>query len=61
MNKVTGYIRGVREELLKVVWPKKEEVLKLTATVVIITLIVSAYLGFLDYVFARTLEFILSQ
>lgn len=61
MNKVTGYIRGVREELLKVVWPKKEEVIKLTATVVIITLIVSAYLGLLDYIFARTLEFILSK
>jgi preprotein translocase subunit SecE len=61
MDKVTGYLRGVREELKKVIWPKREEVVKLTATVVIISVIVSAYLGTLDYIFARALEILLSQ
>lgn len=61
MNKVTGYLRGVREELSKVVWPKRSEVIKLTATVVIISVVVSAYLGALDYMFARALELLLAK
>jgi len=61
MNKVTVYLRGVREELRKVVWPKRSEVIRLTATVVIISVVVSAYLGALDYALARALELLLSQ
>lgn len=61
MNALTGYIRSVREELSKVIWPKRTEVIKLTATVVIISVIVSAYLGALDYTFARALEALLAQ
>lgn len=60
MDKLTAYFRSVREELSKVIWPKKREVIKLTATVVIISAIVSAYLGLLDYTFARTLEALLA-
>ncbi len=61
MNAVTSYFRGVREELLKVVWPKRAEVLKLTGTVVAISILVSAYVGALDYTFARALELLLSR
>ncbi len=61
MNKATGYLREVRVELSKVTWPKREEVVKLTATVVIISVIVSVYLGALDYLFARALELLLAQ
>jgi len=61
MNKLTGYFSQVREELKKVVWPKRDEVVKLTATVVVISIAVSAYLGALDYLFARVLEVLLAQ
>ena len=61
MNKVTAYLRGVREELRKVIWPKRSEVVKLTATVVIMSVAVGAYLGALDYVFSRTLELLLTR
>lgn len=59
MDKVTGYFGEVRAELQKVKWPKRQEVVKLTATVVIISVVVSAYLGTLDYLFARALELLL--
>lgn len=59
MNKLIGYLREVRVEMAKVIWPKREEVIKLTATVVLISVIVSAYLGALDYLFARGLELLL--
>lgn len=60
MDKLTAYFRSVREELSKVIWPKRSEVIKLTATVVIISAVVSLYLGALDYTFARALELLLS-
>lgn len=60
MDKLVSYVRSVREELSKVIWPKRREVVKLTATVVIISAAVSFYLGALDYTFARALELLLS-
>ncbi len=53
------YFREVREELAKVEWPKKEEVLRLTAVVFIISAVVGAYLGGLDYIFTKVLEYII--
>lgn len=61
MDRLTGYFREVRTELARVTWPKKQEVVKLTATVVLFSAIVSAYLGALDYMFARALEFLLAR
>lgn len=60
MDKATGYLNEVKNELEKVYWPKREDVVKLTITVVIITIAVGAYVGALDYVFARALEFLLT-
>jgi len=59
MKSVTGYVSEVREELSKVTWPKRKEVIKLTSTVVAITLLVGVFVGALDYIFARLLELII--
>lgn len=61
MKFLINYVREVREELSKVEWPKRREVIKLTATVVIITLIIGAYVGALDYIFAKALELVLAS
>lgn len=61
MQKVTNYLREVREELKKVHWPKKYDAAKLTLTVVIISVFVGIYLGSLDYLFARALELLLTS
>jgi len=55
------YLQEVRSELEKVVWPKREEVTKLTAVVFAVSAIVAAYLGGLDLVFTKLLEYIISQ
>lgn len=60
MGKVVDYFRGVREELSKVVWPKREEVIKLTLIVFIISGIIALYTGGLDFAFTKLLEFIIS-
>lgn len=60
VNAATTYLKQVREELSKVEWPDRNEAIKLTLTVVVITLIVGGFVGVLDFVFARLLETILS-
>lgn len=52
-------MREVRGELTKVVWPKREEVIKLTMVVFLFSVIVGAYLGGLDLIFTKLLELII--
>jgi len=61
VDKALSYFREAKAELSKVTWPKRDEVVKLTATVVLISAIVAAYLGVLDYMFASALELLLTR
>ncbi|MFC1649871.1 preprotein translocase subunit SecE [Patescibacteria group bacterium] len=56
MRAATNYLREVRTELTKVVWPSRNEVAKLTLIVVIISVLVATYVGLLDYAFVQLLE-----
>lgn len=60
MNPIT-YLKEVRSEMTKVVWPKRMDVVKLTTTVIILSAIVGLYLGGLDLAFAKGLELILKR
>lgn len=53
--KVVG---DVYSELKKVTWPTKEETLKLTGVVIIISLIISLYIGIIDFLLAKLLNLI---
>lgn len=55
MKAAISYLKDVRLELSKVVWPKKEEVIKLTSIVFIISGAVGLYVGGLDYIFTKLL------
>jgi preprotein translocase subunit SecE len=59
MKRLVNYLSDVKIELSKVVWPKRETVFKMTLTVIIVSAIVGAYLGFLDFAFTKMLEFII--
>lgn len=61
MKPVLNYFSEVRLELSKVTWPKKDDVIKLTLIVFIISAIVAAYVGALDLGFTKLLGFILSK
>lgn len=61
MDKLLKYLQGVRSELKKVVWPKRDEVIKLTLIVFIISGIIAGYTGILDYSFTKLLEFVISR
>lgn len=49
---------GVVEELKKVTWPTKNETIRLTIIVVGISLIIGLYIGIIDVLLAKALEFI---
>jgi preprotein translocase subunit SecE len=61
VRNVSSFFGEVKGELSKVVWPKKEEVIKLTLLILIISVIVGAYVGGLDYAFTLLLEYIVSN
>lgn len=61
MKAIIQYLKGVRLELSKVVWPKKEEIIKLTLIVFIISAVVAAYAGGLDFVFTKLLEKLIAR
>lgn len=60
MKTVVKYLQEVRTELSKVVWPKREEVIKLTLIVLIISVIVGLWVGSLDFVFTKLLEILVA-
>jgi preprotein translocase subunit SecE len=61
MKSVTGFISEVRLELSKVTWPKRDEVIKLTLIVFLVSGILGLYVGGLDYLFTKLLSAVLSK
>ncbi len=61
MKAVIGYLKEVKGELDRVDWPKKDEVVRLTAVVFLISAIVGAYLGGLDIAFTKLVELIIAK
>ncbi len=53
------FLREVRVELSKVVWPSREQTLKLTLMVILITVVVGFFIGFLDSILAQIASLIL--
>ncbi|KKQ74438.1 MAG: Preprotein translocase, SecE subunit [Candidatus Woesebacteria bacterium GW2011_GWB1_38_5b] len=61
MNLPLRYFREVRSEMTKVTWPKRDEVVRLTAVVILLSLIVGIYVGALDFSFTKLLEIFVSR
>lgn len=53
------YLKEVKSELKKVEWPTKQEVIKATTLVVLVSLITGAILGGLDIVFTKIFSILL--
>jgi len=53
------YLQQTYDELKKVIFPSRSDVVKLTVIVLIISVIVGAYIGALDYIFVKITETIL--
>lgn len=51
----------VKSELEKVTWPTKDQVIRLTGVVVVISLAVGMFVGGLDFVFTKTVEILIKR
>ena len=61
MGNIISYLKDVRYEVGKVVWPSREEVIRLTLVVFAISAIVGAYVGGLDFFFTKLLEVVITR
>lgn len=50
------FLKESRQELTKVVWPSRREVVRLTAIVIGVSAAVGVFIGALDFTFVRVLE-----
>ena len=53
------FLKEVRVELDKVVWPTREQVIKLTALVIFVSVAAGVFLGAVDFAFTWVMEQIL--
>ena len=58
-NRLVRYLREVRAELQKVVWPTRRDALNLTAIVLGVTATMSIGLGLVDWIFSKLFAFII--
>lgn len=61
MIKALDFLKEVRVELQKVVWPTRKQTIQLTMIVVFVTIIVGFFLGAIDLGLTQLLNFILGQ
>ena len=59
ISTINQFLKETKQELDKVTWPTKEETVKLTQTVIIVTVTFALYLGALDYLFAEGLNLLI--
>lgn len=54
--KIGEFLKDVKIELRKVSWPTRQETIKLTGVVILISVILAAFLGLLDFGFVTLLN-----
>jgi preprotein translocase subunit SecE len=57
-NRIVKYLRETRAELRKVTWPTPDEARNLTVIVLIVTVVMSLFLGLLDVIFSGLISLI---
>lgn len=59
INKIIQYIKGSKDELKKVVWPSRKQLVNHTVMVIAISLAVAMFLGIIDFGLTKLLETII--
>ena len=52
-NKTIQFLKEIRVELGKVTWPSKNELIGSTIVVVVVSLLLSAFTGVVDFILSR--------
>jgi preprotein translocase subunit SecE len=59
-NPLSRYLRETTGELRKVTWPTRQDATQLTLLVLVVVLLASLFLGFLDFLFRELMGFIIT-
>ena len=59
-DRVKEYLKDTRGELRKVSWPTRKQATNLTLIVLAVTVVMAAFLGALDFLFAQLIRLIVS-
>ncbi len=57
---LSNFVEGVKAEFNKIKWPSREDIIKQTTAVVVISVIVGALIAVFDYGFGYLVNFITS-
>lgn len=61
MPNIINFLKEVKEELVKVAWPSREQTIRYTILVIIVAVLVGLFLGGLDYILTIVTAFILEN
>lgn len=56
MSRIFQYLKEVRNELFKVIWPSRTSTLKMTVTVIVFSVLVALFLGLVDFGLIKLVE-----
>lgn len=59
LNKIIQYLKNSKDELKKVVWPTRKQLINHTLVVIFVSLVVAAFLGIIDYGLTQLIEIII--
>jgi len=59
-GKVKLFIGELRQEFKRINWPSRQETIKMSTIVIVISLVVAAFLGALDFLFLTIIERLVS-
>lgn len=60
IDRIKEYFKDTRGELRKVSWPTRKQAINLTLIVLAVTVVMAAFLGALDFMFAQLIRLIIS-
>ncbi|HVA96412.1 MAG TPA: preprotein translocase subunit SecE [Candidatus Acidoferrales bacterium] len=52
------FVRQTYDELRQIVWPSRNEIIRLTGIVIILSVLMGIYIGGLDWVFSQAIQLI---
>jgi preprotein translocase SecE subunit len=61
MNTIIQYLKEVRAEMVNVTWPSKDQTIFFTLGVLIVSTLVAYYLGYLDIMLTRGIQWLLNR
>ena len=59
MNRLIKFIKEVKIEMLKVSWPKRQELWESTLVVIVVSLIMAVFIGSIDLLLSKAVAFVM--